>query len=194
MPGLMTAANYPQSTEENIEAQERPQTIGIGLVPLLSSSQARALLWARRMRDIEPVGRVGRLVLQVASDLPFLPAWLCWPGMWPWLWQVWCRDTPDWAAPIPDVLPGGKGPPSLVLPWVEGAAGALGTLLHPPGLRLCSQRAGTPGSKLPEQATNCRAVPAADSGLCQAARGGAGGMRELLFPLFVSRWESTASH
>lgn len=34
-------------------------------------------------------------------------------------------------SPIPDVLPGVEGPPLPVLPWVEGAAGALGTPSSP---------------------------------------------------------------
>lgn len=121
------------------------------------------------------------MVLQVASDLPFLPAWLCWPGMWPWLWQVWCR-TPDWAAQSQTCSPEWKGPPFRFCPGWRVGRGPWAPLLHPPGLGLCSQRAGTPGSGLPEQATNCRVVPAADSGLCQAAREGPEGMRELLFP------------
>ena len=87
-------------------------------------------LWGRRMGDVEPGGQGGRLVLQVAFDLPFLPEWLCWPGMWPWPWQVWCR-TPDWGAQSQTCSPEWKGAPLPVLPWVEGAAGALGTPSSP---------------------------------------------------------------
>lgn len=127
------------------------------------------------------MGRVGRLVLQVASDLPFFPcvALLAW----------------DVALAMARSLGHQTGQPNpRRAPQVEGASHSHGSalgggccggpghpLLHPPGLRLCSQRAGP---RLPEQATNCRVVPAADSGggLCQAAREGPEGMRKALFP------------
>lgn len=188
----MTTANYPQSTEENTEAQARPQTTGLGLVLCLSGSKARAVSGAGGWGTWSRAGRVRRLVLQAAFDLPFLPVWLCWPGMWPWPWQAWCR-TPSWGAQSRTCSPEWKGAPLPVLPWVEGAAGALGTPSLPTLL----------GSVLPESRDSWVWAPRTSHQLSAGARsrlgalpgseGGAGGDERAFVSLSV-KMGMTASH
>lgn len=177
----MTTANYPQSTEENTEAQARPRTTGLGLVPCLSGSQARALSGAGGWGTWSQVGRVGGWSSR--WPLTFLSSLSGSVGLGCGLGRGRSGAGHQTGEPNPRRAPrSGRGPPSLSCPGWRVLQGPWAPLLHPPGLGLCSQRAGTPGSGLPEQATNCRVVPAADWGLCQAAREGPEGMRELLFP------------
>lgn len=146
------------------------------------------LCLGRRVGDVEQVGDTRRLVLQAACNLPFHPAWLCWPRVWPWPWQDPLQDA-SLGSPNCEVLLRVEVPHHPAPGQAQGRCGccpgwgAMGGGWHPfstrPSLGLGSQRAGTPG--LGSQ--NKHQVSAAVGTRAAARRAGRGwGMRGLLFP------------
>ena len=179
-----TTADYPQSTEENTEAQATPQTTGPGLVLCLSGSQARAVSGAGGWgRGAGWGGWSSRRPLTILSSLCGSVGLGCGLG----------RGRPGAGQQARTCSPGWKGASLPVLPWVEGAPGALDTPSLPALL----------GSVFPESRDSWAWAPRTSHQLSAGARsrlgalpggaGGAGGDERAFVSLCV-KLGMTASH
>lgn len=146
------------------------------------------LCLGRRVGDVEQVGDTRRLVLQAACNLPFHPAWLCWPRVWPWPWQDPLQDA-SLGSPNCEVLlrvevphhpaPGqAQGRCGCCPGW--GAMGGVGIPSPPAPAWVWVPREQGLQVWAPRTSTKC---PPAVGTRAAARRAGRGwGMRGLLFP------------
>lgn len=157
------------------------------------------LCLGRRVGDVEQVGDTRRLVLQAACNLPFHPAWLCWPRVWPWPWQD-PLQAASLGSPNCEVLlrvevphhpaPGQAQGRCGCCPGWGAMGGGLASLLHPPQLGSGFPESRDSRSGLPEQAPSVRRR--GHPGCCQEGREGLGDERAFV-SLCLCR-DGTSSH